>query len=280
MDYFELMQNRLDGKEEGVPGWMGAKGATRPFADNIGVKTPTLFFEATASEFPSKTFPNEFVLKPSFASTSIGVKLMKKLAPGQYQDLLTGDGVTVAELQDECGKISHSYYDDPNKGTFYVEELLRDHDDNFPPRDIRVYAFQGEIGFILAEEHIDGPARASFYDENFELFEDIGERFEIASGVEHLEQIVQEPAPVNKQDVLSVAKRVSVAVPTAFCRIDLYDTPKGVYLGELTFYPGTFLYRNRKIMLQNEAERLGKLWEEAVSRLNGTKLLPAPKAIK
>lgn len=277
MDYFELMQNRLDGKEEGVPGWLGAKGATRPFANNIGVKTPKLYFEATAAELPAKSFPGEFVIKPSFASTSIGVKLLKKLAPGHYEDLLSGREISVSELQAECRKISQSYYEEPDRGTFYVEQLLRGPNGNFPPRDIRVYAFQGKIGFILAEDHIDGPARASFYNEDFELLADVEERFGVAPEVEQLEKIVQEPAPENKSGILEVAKRISVAVPTAFCRIDLYDTADGVFLGELTFYPGTFLYRNRKIMKQTEADRLGMMWEDAQARLEGSKLQPAPK---
>jgi len=278
MDYFELMQNRLDGKEEGVPGWLGAKRATRPFAENIGVMTPKLYFEATATELPSKTFPHEFVIKPSFASTSIGVKLMKKLAPGRYEDLLTGHEISILELQAECRKISEKYFEDPEKGTFYVEQLLRDSVGKFPPRDIRVYAFQGEIGFILAEDHISGVAQASFYDADFEPLDDVSERFGVAPEIEHLESIVQEPAPANKLEVLAVAKRISIAVPASFCRIDLYNTSQGVFLGELTFYPGTFLYRNRKIMKQNEAERLGEIWERARTRLVGSKLQTAPKA--
>ncbi|GAV96151.1 hypothetical protein CS176_0381 [Corynebacterium glutamicum] len=278
MDYFERMERRLAGKEEGVPGWMGAKSATRPFADTVGVKAPKLFFEATASELPSKTFPNEFVLKPAFASTSIGVRLLKKLSPGRYCDLSNGEEITILELKSECQKISHSYYDDPEKGTFYVEQLLKDSDGNAPPRDIRVYAFQGKIGFILAEDHISGPAQASFYDENFDLISDVEERFGVAENMEELEKIVQAPAPSNKEAILSVAKRISIAVPTAFCRIDLYDAIDGVFLGELTFYPGTFLYKNRKIMKQKEADRLGDLWEEASSKLLGSKLQHATRA--
>lgn len=83
-----------------------------------------------------------------------------------------------------------------------------------------------------------------------------------------------EPAvtPANAGEILNVARRVSAAVPSAFVRVDLYDTPKGVYLGELTFYPGTFYYKNRKLMHPMEAERLGRMWDSAAERLAGSSL--------
>ena len=55
------------------------------------------------------------------------------------------------------------------------------------------------------------------------------------------------------------------------------DTPAGPVLGEITFYPGTFFYKNRKLMAPEEAVRLGAMWGVAEKRLAGSLLAPAPK---
>ena len=93
-----------------------------------------------------------------------------------------------------------------------------------------------------------------------------------------MEAIVDEAEPPEGAEaLLAVARRVSTAVPSAFCRVDLYDTPAGPVLGEITFYPGTFFYKNRKLMAPEEAVRLGAMWGVAEKRLAGSLLAPAPK---
>ena len=68
------------------------------------------------------------------------------------------------------------------------------------------------------------------------------------------------------------------AIPTAarVRRGGTGDLP-GPVLGEITFYPGTFFYKNRKVMAPEEAARLGKMWDAAEKRLAGSLLAPAPK---
>lgn len=272
MDYFERMARRLANSEPYVPGRLGSKKLVRSFADLIGVNTPDIYFTGTLTDIPWDTLPAEFVLKPAFASTSIGVMLLRGTEGGKYEDLLKGDIYTRPDLLRLCGEISKKYFDDPIKGEYILEELLRDAEGNTPPQDIRFYAFQGEIGMILKEDHMTSKtAQAMYFDGDFLPFSDVHSRYGVSPGVTHLEAIVDAKTPENWRALLAVAKRISVAVPTAFCRIDLYDTPKGVQLGEITFYPGTFYYKNRKLMSQGEADRLGRLWENAARRLAGTK---------
>ena len=163
-------------------------------------------------------------------------------------------------------------------GEFLVEELLSDRRGVTPPADVRCYMFQGECGFILVEDHIAGPAAASYFNGDFSPMTDVHDRFGVHPGVTHLEAIVDEAEPPEGAEaLLAVARRVSTAVPSAFCRVDLYDTPAGPVLGEITFYPGTFFYKNRKLMAPEEAARLGKMWEAAEKRLAGSLLNDAPK---
>lgn len=271
MDYFEHMQLRLQGGESHVPARIGDKKLIRQFCDLIGVRTPSIYFRGLQKDLSDFNFPTEFVLKPAFASTSIGVMLLARGEESTFQDLITGEIVHLDDLLEKCRDIASRYYEDSSAGNFIVEELLRDENGSTPPQDIRFYTFQGEIGMILKEDHLSGSAaHAMYFDGDFLPFPDVRQRYSVAEKAKELEVIVEAKTPANWKQLLAVAKRVSTAVPSAFCRVDLYDTPTGVVLGEVTFFPGTFYYRDRKIMSQNEAERLGRMWDDAADRLQGS----------
>lgn len=271
MDYFEHLKQRLDGNEEFVPAGLGDKNRSRDFAKLIGVQTPRVFFRGALSDLVDAELPDEFVIKPSYASTSIGILLLKKVEDRKFEDILQDQVLSMDDILERYRSISQRYYDDPERGEYIVEQLLRDHEGSTPPQDIRFYTFQGEVGMILKEDHLTGSAaRAMYFDGSFLPFSDVHARYSVADKAQHLEEIVTARTPANWRELLAVAKRVSAAVPSAFCRVDLYDTPDGVHLGEVTFYPGTFYYRDRKIMSQAEAERLGRLWDEAAAKLAGS----------
>lgn len=271
MDYFEHMQLRLSNQERYVPARIGDKKLIRNFCDLIGVRTPRVYLRGLQKDLENFDFPDEFVLKPAFASTSIGVMLLSNAGNSTFKNLLTSEVVHLDDVLKRCKDIASRYYEDSSQGNFIVEELLRDENGSTPPQDIRFYAFQGEIGMILKEDHLTGnAAHAMYFDGNFMPFPDVSQRYSVAEKASALEVIVEAKTPKNWKELLAVAKRVSVSVPSAFCRVDLYDTPNGVVLGEVTFFPGTFYYRDRKIMSQSEAERLGRMWDDAAERLRGS----------
>lgn len=270
MNYLEHVDARLKGKESFVPALLGRKEKVREFARMIGVKTPEIHYRGPISGLP-KSLPHEFVLKPEFASTSIGINLLRNLGDGMFRDLVTEKDVALADILAKCEEIATRYFEEKHAAAnFVVEELLRAADGKIPPADIRCYTFQGEIGMILMEDHIAGPAHAMFFDGNFHPFRDLDERYGIADGARAMEFFEPAVAPANASEILNVARRISTAVPSAFVRVDLYDTPNGVYLGELTFFPGTFYYENRKLMHPIESERLGRYWDAAAERLAGS----------
>ena len=271
MDYLEHMKLRLNSGESFVPARIGDKKLIRQFCDLVGIRTPKIYLRGFQSQLKNFNFPEEFVLKPAFASTSIGVMLLTRMGDSTFKNLITAEVITLDEILQKCAEISSRYYDDSSQGNFIVEELLRDENGSTPPQDIRFYAFQGQIGMILKEDHLSGnAAKAMYFDGDFLPFPDVSQRYSVAKAASQLEVIVEAKTPKNWKELLSVAKRVSVAVPTSFCRVDLYDTPNGVVLGEVTFFPGTFYYRDRKIMSQSEAERLGRMWDNASERLVGS----------
>lgn len=265
--YLELLKLRLEGHEANVPFFIGAKHQVRKVAKLLGIRTPEIFYTGPLSGVPWDNLPSEFVLKPTFASTSIGIFLVES-HDGAWRDAVSRRPLTKEEIIDKERLVSARFFNgDEAKGDFIVEKLLRDRDGTIPPRDVRVNAFFGEIGMIYLDDHLTGKvATASYFDGNFVPFEDVAQRYGIANGTEERQRIVNSPTPETANEILRVAKLLSLALPTSFARLDFYDTPEGVYLGEITFTPGAFYYRNAKLMHPLEDHRLGVIWKSAIER--------------
>ncbi|EPD31045.1 ATP-grasp fold amidoligase family protein [Gleimia europaea] len=279
MDYFSLLERRLAGRDEFLPSYLGAKARTRQFADLIGVRAPSIYISGPIEIVLASQLPKLFVLKPAFASTSIGVRLLER-KEDKWEDIVSCDVFSTEQLIEEAHDVSARYSDSPINDVFIAEELLVGIDGSVPPADIRFYCFQGEIGMILMEQHLENPVEAMYFDGDFMPFPDLPNRYGIAPGMSHLESIVESQVPENWQELLNVAKRISTAVATAFCRVDLYNTVNGIYLGEITFTPGTFYYKNRKIMSSAEAVRLGRMWQDAEKRLAGSYAIKDPNQLR
>lgn len=265
-DYLSRLGERINGLERSVPSFLGRKSEVRQFAKYVGVKVPETYFVGTRSELSLDALPDEFVLKPDFASTSMGVHLLER-RDGQFFDLASDSLVEEDKIVEALDGVAKRYYDDIGKAVYRAEELLRDYDGSAPPPDFRFYMFQGIVGMIVRDQHMSGKTQLMYFDSDFLPFSDVENRYSIAEGCRHLDEIVEAVVPTNWRAIKAVAERVSRAVPSPFVRVDLYDTPKGVYLGELTFYPGPYYYGNRKLMSASESERLGRLWAEAEARL-------------
>ncbi|MFC8598265.1 ATP-grasp fold amidoligase family protein [Isoptericola sp. NPDC057191] len=271
MDYLARMRRRIEGKERCVPGRLGDKLVGRELATLIGVRSATIVERRTGVGLPDdlSSLPTRFVLKPVFGSTSMGVLLLERAADG-FVDLTTGAVLAPEDVVDVQKKVADHFTKAHDTAEFLVEELLVSPDGEIPPQDVRFYAFQGEIGLILKEDHMHEVTRAMYFGSDFSPLRDVRSKYGVHAGVAHMEEIVDAVVPERAEELLSVARRISVAVPSPFARIDLLLATGGVYLGEITLYPGTFYYGNRKLMSPGESERLGSLWESAERRLLGS----------
>lgn len=268
MNYLELMKERLLGNEKYVPSHLGAKRAVREFAASLGVRTPEVYYEGSLDGLSLDSLPQYFVVKPSFASTSIGVHLLYQNPEGSLTRANTGEETTWDDVVTNLREVAVRYFSSPDKGTFIVEELLVGHNGEFPPPDLRAYTFFGEVGMIQIDDHLtSAEARSMYFDGEFQPFDDLAERYGVAEQASHWQTILPAVRPPHWEAALEIFKRISLAVPTAMCRVDTYDTPSGIVLGEITFYPGTFYYQDSKLMLPKESERLGSLWTAAQTRL-------------
>ena len=96
---------------------------------------------------------------------------------------------------------------------------------------------------MILMEHQIHPVQAMYFHGDYLPFADVRDRYSVAPGMDHFEELVQAETPENWQELINVAKRNSTAVAAAFSRIGLYNTNKDIYLGEITLYHGTFSIR-------------------------------------
>lgn len=275
-DYLALMKERLNSKESHVPAAYGTKRKVKEIADLLGIKVPEVYFVGRLDEIVWDDLPEEFVVKPDFASTNIGVRLLSKDAESAGEHLIdipSGERIEIAVLEEKFRDIAIRYYgEDHEKGIFLVEELLRAPDGTTPPSDVRAYSFFGKVGMFQIDNHKPGAKQiASYFDGDFQPFEDREERYSFSENA-GIPQGIDDSVPVPElaEALIETAQRVSYAVPTAFCRVDMYEANGSVYLGEITFFPGTFYYRDSKLMLEKESERLGVFWEDAKKRIQSS----------
>lgn len=169
------------------------------------------------------------VIKPKEAHSSRGVLSLKRV-----------DEITFDCLQLRCRlrlvDILEQLYQEMREHQFpnhwQLEELL------LPPSgllrpvdDFKFYAFRGRIGLILQVARQPEGQYYRWYDRDWHP---------VTTG--KYEEAIDSALlpPRNPDALLKMAEQVSAALPTPFCRVDLYEARQGPVLGELTPVPGTY----------------------------------------
>src|SRR5699024_1476278 len=83
---------------------------------------------------------------------------------------------------------------------------------------------------------------------------------EVAVGRKHDPSI---PVPASLPRMVDVAEHLSRAIGLPFCRVDLYDTSRGIVLGEITRAPSG---GNERFVRAHD-ELLGERWVDGSARL-------------
>jgi len=202
--------------------------------------------------------PENFVLKPTFMSSSYGVMVLTRTETG-WRDDLWNKTYSLETIKTEQKR--HWDASPASEKRFIVEEKIEDVTGALVPDDWKFFAFQGRIGLIHRVVRDSPRNRHAFFSGDF---------VPIASSDTDLitvnDKIVNRVAvhpPENWNSLVNAAKRVSTAVPSPFVRVDMYNSVRGPIFGEFTLVPGTFFYEDREKMMPALSTRLGQLWVEA-----------------
>lgn len=124
----------------------------------------------------------------------------------------------------------YPYRDVPHR--LIAEQFLVNGSDN-ELKDYKFFCFNGKAEYcqLIADRTTD--ETIDFYDRQWIHQEFIG----LNPDVHHSGKI--EACPVNYEEMLYVADKLSTSISHPFVRIDLYNVNGKVYFGEVTFFPGS-----------------------------------------
>lgn len=144
-------------------------------------------------------------------------------------------------------------------GPYFAEQLLEGTSEAAIPEDIKVYTAYGKIlQVLLMQAGTDGSMDRRSYTRRYvdATGEDLGRVAEMGTRNEEI------PTPANMGEIAETARQLSIAVGMPFVRVDLYQTPHGLVLGELTPTPGG----RQRYRAEHDA-MMGLEWVRAQARL-------------
>lgn len=262
MEYWhDYLRRRIDGEEPDVPWFLHDKLKCARFCQDHSLPVvPILRDFDKPSEISLEELPTEFVLKPTQLHSAQGVMVLAKRAD-VFHEAFLDQVLTVEEIRSRQQEV----FDRPelnqrhlSGNRLIVEEKVVDADGYAIPRDFKAYAFAGRVELILVIDRNTRPHTVQWFDR---ALNPIGE-----------DRITYNPRRVVVGDIdlseigpeiVRVSEAASRAVPTPFCRIDLYRTAPGLVIGEITLTPGG-LYFGQSYTLSRSYEReLAQRWHEA-----------------
>ncbi len=199
------------------------------------------------------SLPDSFVLKADGGAGSVAVFPLRRQEDGRYQLVGAQGDVDEDEMRERIRGLGRAA-----RPPFFAEELLHAADGGPIPDDVKCYMFYGEVGHVLVRR-VGEHGRASTI--RLKFVDETGADFGVvAQGRPHDPSI---PVPDVLPQMVEVARHLSRAVGLPFCRVDLYDTSRGIVLGEITRAPmgGNERYD------EHHDELLGERWLDGAARL-------------
>lgn len=200
-------------------------------AASHGVRTPdVLAVWSSLDEIDLTSMPEEFVLKADGGAGGISVYLLRRGAEGSFESLDGSHRVTLGEIKARLTELGPRRARPP----FFAERVLDVHASaGVVPEDVKIYTAYGEVLQVLLRRvgtHRD-PSTLRFRYLTADR-EDLGQADRFRTMDHDL------PIPHGFDEMTQIARHLSRAVGVPFCRVDMYDTPGGPTIGEITRAPG------------------------------------------
>lgn len=210
----------------------------KDFARRMGVKTAEVYFATDEPEtIPFDTLPEKYFIKANHGS---GWNILYE--DGKFYNYVNGESLVSRDLSKaiinraECIELCNIWLRTPYsrrqwayghiKPQVFIEEKLEPFDDT-ALIDYRCFVFDGVVKMI----NQDSPA----YDEKTDVFVDTTwKQFDLPGHYE----MPPDPfpkKPENFSEIIRIAEMLGKGLD--FVRVDLFDTTKGILLGEMTIYP-------------------------------------------
>jgi len=193
--------------------------------------------------------PKAFVIKPQQGCSESGVLPLIRNKEG-YRNILKNIDMTREEVikyykEGITGNHSHSR-------ELWIEELLS----NPLPYDWKIHTFNGKIGMVEQFKRNAKNKYHKYWTKEWQPIMNMCKKiftYKINNDL---------PPPEHPRELLKTAEILSKAIRHPYVRIDLYDIPRGVFIGEITPHPGrTCIY------VDYWENHLGEMWGKAEEEL-------------
>lgn len=263
-----MQRKRLQGEETFVPWWVNDKLRLHRYCEELGLPMPAIF--ATWSHPDEVDFaacPDTFVLKPSVMHSAWGVMVLERLAESsEFRELLTGRTLSQESIiREQRAVFDRCKY----KGSYRIFAEERVFDDNMPagvPLDYKVFCYYDRAMMIQQIDRNVSPNESAWFDEYFEPLNPAGH---IVSDWTHIRQ-GKHVRPPQHDAMLEIAVSVTRALQTAFMRVDMFSSPRGPLIGELTPAPGGPYYGDWYRFTPEYDAELGEAWLRAERAMRET----------
>lgn len=261
----EYQRQRLAGIEKEVPWFVGNKLRAYEFAKRCGV--PTSLVYATfddPSSFDASNAPDHFVCKPLGLHSTMGVMVLERRGVNQYYDHLRKRDLTHERIIEEQ---KMWWEKTPYKKDYKLvieERLLNERsEEDVIPMDYKLYCFGDRVELVSQFDRNNKPPRIAWFLKEFEPFEP--ENY-VESDWTLLRPGTPEK-PACWRDIVKYSKTISAALKTPFASVDMYATPRGAVLGEITLAPGAPYHEKMYKFKPEFNEYLGDRWAQAACNL-------------
>jgi len=262
------------------------KTRTAALIESLGVRGPKVhgFFERI-EDVDFDALPDRFVLKPTELNGGRGVMLLERLRPPlwdrlrgaapaeagpRFLETRSGRELGVAEIVAEQTEWARLFREKRKRPLhFIVEDMIEPDTSRLRrPREYKVYAFAGDLGFIVQYDRSLDPPAAAFFDGAFRPIRDSEGKVTRGKKTQRGKHVT----PKCAAEILDGAARISAALATPFVRVDYFAGREGAVLGELTVAAGGPYWGTMYKFSDAFDLEMGGRWTAALGRLGR----PAP----
>lgn len=196
-------------------------------AERIGSQyiIPTIGVWDSLEAVDWESLPNQFVLKTTHGGGGTGVVVVKDKSKANREETL---GKLRWSFQDE-GYTRYREWPYKNVPRRIIAEKLIEIPGKKDLTDYKIYCFNGNPTYIQVIQDRHDEETIDFYDTKWNHQEFLGLNPNAHKAVSEI------PKPANLAEMLQAAEKLSQGFE--FLRVDMYQTPEGIFFGELTFFP-------------------------------------------
>lgn len=254
-DYASRLTRRAGGYERGVPSWIGDTETLWSFARGLGLMAPRALFRCDRAELGERPLPAGSVLitTPTRSNYGDAVLVGPDSEPEREAD-------AAARFEEEFVR----YASDPavivaDPGAQLGTQL----------EVFRFFASCGEIAAVLRDVRGANEWRVALWSGAFNSSAKL--HFRAPSAHRTVEFL---PAPIDWPDLTHAARVLSMALPTAFARIDVLRTPVGPLILGAQLYPAQFTPSHSLEADEELLAELAERWGDAERWLSTCDLAP------